>query len=72
MTYKDSISVFLVKNILGLLYGIIEVYDCCYDIHLDNVKSREEKSEDNHQLSDINGVDNPGKDVDDKHKQVTI
>lgn len=29
--YKDSVSVFLVKNILGITFGVIEIYDCSYD-----------------------------------------
>ena len=30
--YKDeSVSVFLVKNIIGIIFGVIEVYDCSFD-----------------------------------------
>lgn len=31
-TYNDSISVFLVKNILGSLFAIMEIYDCSFDL----------------------------------------
>lgn len=33
LIYGDSVSVFLVKNILGIAFGIVEIYDCCYDYH---------------------------------------
>lgn len=26
-------SVFLVKNLLGIIFGIVEVYDCSYEYH---------------------------------------
>lgn len=30
--YDDrSVSVFLVKNIIGILFGIVEVYDCSFE-----------------------------------------
>ena len=32
--YADqSVSVFLVKNLLGIIFGIVEVYDCSYEYH---------------------------------------
>ncbi|XP_067949920.1 uncharacterized protein [Watersipora subatra] len=36
-TYVRSISVFLVKNILGIIFGLIEIYDCSYDIHVERI-----------------------------------
>jgi len=30
--YKDQISVFLVKNILSIMYAIVEIYDCIFDL----------------------------------------
>lgn len=29
--FGDSISVFLIKNIIAIMFGLIEVYDCCFD-----------------------------------------
>mgnify|MGYP001794703573 FL=1 len=30
--YEDeSVSIFLVKNIIGILFGVIEVYDCSFE-----------------------------------------
>ena len=32
--YADqSVSVFLVKNLLGIIFGVVEVYDCSYEYH---------------------------------------
>lgn len=29
--FGDSISVFLIKNVIAIMFGVIEVYDCCFD-----------------------------------------
>lgn len=34
--YDDFISVFLVKNVLAILFGIIEIYDCFHDRMAEN------------------------------------
>ncbi|XP_067949916.1 uncharacterized protein [Watersipora subatra] len=31
--YDEPASVFLVKNIVGILFGVVEIYDCTYDIY---------------------------------------
>ncbi|XP_067949164.1 uncharacterized protein [Watersipora subatra] len=41
-TYDESISVFLVKNILGIFFGLVEIYDCSYDIHSEKKKNSQD------------------------------
>lgn len=43
LEYREHISVFLVKNILGILFGIVEIYDCCYDIGVVNAEEKKKK-----------------------------
>ena len=54
--YKDPISVFLVKNILAIMYGVTDLYDCCYDIK--TWRKAEKATSDGQELPDINGKDN--------------
>ena len=57
--YNDPISVFLVKNILAILYGVTELYDCCYDIKTWRKDSKADKATgDDQHVSDVNGVRN--------------
>ena len=67
--YADSISVFLVKNIVAILYGAIEIYDCCYEIKLE--KKEKETACDDQDMSNINGMDNKSLEPETK-KEITI
>lgn len=56
--FDDFISVFLVKNILAILFGIVEIYDCCYDRYEERKEeelesqSNEDETDDTEKLTD--------------------